>query len=87
MTPEIAGMLQPNFSPVLPVPKTSLTGVPSIHIGRIDAGLIVQGSVDKTFASQLESAQKDTVNKVTGAIARQLGRVGFRTNAYDMQKI
>lgn len=87
LTPEIAGMLQPNFSPVLPVPKTSLTGVPSIHIGRIDAGLIVQGSVDKTFASQLESAQKDTVNKVTGAIARQLGRVGFRTNAYDMQKI
>lgn len=82
LLPNIAGIISHNTSMYSPLPA-----VPAIQVDKIDASLTVQGSVDKTFASQLESAQKDTVNKVTGAIARQLGRVGFRTNAYDMQKI
>lgn len=82
LLPNIAGIISHNTSMY-----SLLPAVPAIQVDKIDASLTVQGSVDKTFASQLESAQKDTVNKVTGAIARQLGRVGFRTNAYDMQKI
>lgn len=73
ITPDIPDFV--NRLPQLPVPPENMA--PVINI---DAGITVEGNIDKDFTKQFESMQNKLVSNTTQKIAQSLQKLGYRSN-------
>lgn len=81
--PEITPKLE-DFVKTFKVPQYNFTKVGSIGnptpVINIDAGITVQGNIDKNFAKEFENMQNQLTKNVTGKIATSLEKLGMQKN-------
>lgn len=78
--PEITPKLE-DFVKTFKLPQNNLTRVgSSTPIINIDAGITVQGNIDKNFAKEFENMQNQLTKNVTGKIATSLEKLGMQKN-------
>lgn len=81
--PEITPKLE-DFVKTFKVPQYNFTKVGSIGsstpIINIDAGITVQGNIDKNFAKEFENMQNQLTKNVTSKIATSLEKLGMQKN-------
>lgn len=78
--PEITPKLE-DFVKTFKLPQNNFTKVgSSTPIINIDAGITVQGNIDKNFAKEFENMQNQLTKNVTGKIATSLEKLGMQKN-------
>lgn len=78
--PEITPKLE-DFVKTFKLPQNNFTKVgSSTPIINIDAGITVQGNIDKNFAKEFENMQNQLTKNVTSKIATSLEKLGMQKN-------